>query len=93
MRQRGLIADPVNALLSLIAAASTWPIIACAVDHMTQSPLQRLLASGSAICGMHGFGGGEIMGHCPACYVGAAAFIAALSALSRRIRAAAVVAR
>jgi hypothetical protein len=86
-----LASDPVSAMLTLVAAAGAWPILACTHLHLTQSPLDRALAQ--AICGSHAFGGGEILGHCPACYAGLAVFLGAATALSQRLRVAAQAAR
>jgi hypothetical protein len=70
-------------LTVLLAAISAWPIIACAM----RTPLERALSEG-APCGGHALGGGEILGHCPACYVGLAGFVLAMWSLSRRTLAA-----
>ena len=71
-------------LTALLAAFSAWPIVACEI----RTPLERALAQG-AMCGGHALGGGEILGHCPACYAGLAGFVLAMWALSRQLRPAA----
>jgi hypothetical protein len=76
--------DPIDAGLALIAATGAWPILACAYLHITQSPLERAFAH-AAICGSHAFASVEILGHCPACYVGLAAFLGATLMLSQRL--------
>ena len=81
MTRTGVTTSAKPWLAALLAAASGWPIVACAV----RTPLERALAHG-ALCGGHALGGGEILSHCPACYAGLAGFALVMWALSRQAR-------
>lgn len=69
-------ADKVKAYVTagLVAMAAAWPSILCALIDAFSSPLDRAMRG--AICG-DGPGAVEFLGHCPACWAGAATFIAA----------------
>ncbi|MEZ5994607.1 MAG: hypothetical protein R3C25_02540 [Hyphomonadaceae bacterium] len=59
---------------TLGALSALWPTLLCAITHATMSPLERALSG--AICG-EGPQTLEFLGHCLACWSGAAAFAAA----------------
>lgn len=59
----------------LFAAAAAWPTLACALADLAASPYQRALAS--AWCGPAPHAPLEVLGHCPACWLGAATLAAA----------------
>jgi hypothetical protein len=69
-----------TAAAGLLAAAVAWPMLACALADLAASPYERALAS--AWCGAAPHAPLEVMGHCPACWLGAAMLAtAALMAL------------
>ena len=76
---------------AFVAASAVWPTTLCAITDAMATPLQRALQMswcGSAPQSL------EFLGHCPACWSGAAAFLlaAALATgapIPRRLRAAA----
>lgn len=59
----------------LLAAAIAWPTMACALAGLAASPYERALAS--AWCGPAPHAPLEVLGHCPACWLGAAMLAAA----------------
>lgn len=72
-----------------VAAAALWPAALCAITYAMATPLQRALKTSWCGAGPQSLG---ILGHCPACWSGAAAFLLgaafALAAPSlRRLRA------
>ena len=81
----------INASAAFVAAAAAWPTALCAVTDAMMTPLQRALQTSWCGGAPHAL---EFLGHCPACWSGAAAFLlAALLAASApipgRLRAAA----
>lgn len=70
---------------AFIVAAAAWPPALCAITEAMATPLQRAMRD--AWCGA-GPQTLEFLGHCPACWSGAAAFLvaAAMSAPSPRPR-------
>ncbi len=81
----------INVASAFVVAAAAWPTALCAITEAMTTPLQRALQTswcGGAPQSL------ELLGHCPACWSGAAAFLLAaafvLGAPSpRRLRAAA----
>ncbi len=71
---------------SILAAAGTvWPAALCAATDALRSPYQRALDAAWCGAGQARF---EVLGHCPACWAGAAAFLlgAALMLFSQQAR-------
>lgn len=70
-----------NTVLALLAAAGAWPTALCTLTETMASPLQRAMQT--AWCGA---APQTMLGHCPACWSGMAAFMlaAALVALAPR---------
>lgn len=58
----------------LLAAIGAWPIIACAIQKLVNDP-----ASHSAWCGAPPDAPYELLGHCPACWAGAALMLGAIA--------------
>jgi hypothetical protein len=52
-----------------------WPTTLCALTALAASPYERLLAT--AWCGGPPHAANALLGHCPACWAGAAAFFIA----------------
>ena len=64
----------INVALAFGAAAAVWPTALCALTDAMATPLQRALQT--SWCG--GVPQAvELLGHCPACWGGAAAFLLA----------------
>jgi hypothetical protein len=59
-------------MMVLVAAAGAWPIVACAMQRS-----RAVLNASDAWCGALPQVGFEVLGHCPACWVGAAAIVVA----------------
>lgn len=74
-----------NAVLALLTAAAAWPAALCALSDAMATPLQRALAS--SWCGAPPQ---ALLGHCAACWSGAAMFAlaAAFVALAPKLSAA-----
>lgn len=70
---------------AFVVGAAAWPTTLCAITDATASPLQRALQTSWCGSGPQAL---EILGHCPACWAGAAAFLlaAALAAAAPRSR-------
>jgi hypothetical protein len=64
----------VGAASMLASAGALWPTAFCAVTDAMLTPYQRALSA--AWCGA-GDPAVEFLGHCPACWAGAAAFLIA----------------
>lgn len=64
----------VNAAFAFASAAVLWPSLLCAMTDALATPLQR--AMNTAWCG-GAAQAATLLGHCPACWAGAAAFMAA----------------
>lgn len=64
----------VNAAFALAGAAVLWPSLLCAFTDAMATPLQR--AMNTAWCG-GASQAATLLGHCPACLAGTAAFMAA----------------
>jgi hypothetical protein len=64
----------VNAAFAFAGAAVLWPSLLCAVTEALATPLQR--AMNAAWCG-GASQAAALLGHCPACWAGSAAFMAA----------------
>jgi hypothetical protein len=63
----------------LAGAGAVWPSTLCAITDAAKTPYQRALDAAWCGAGQAQF---EVLGHCPACWAGAAAFlIAALAVL------------
>lgn len=71
-----------------VAGAALWPTALCAITYAMATPLQRALQTSWCGAGPQSL---EVLGHCPACWSGAAAFLLgaafALAPNSRRLRA------
>ena len=79
----------VNVASAFVGAAAVWPSALCALTEAMATPLQRAMRE--AVCGA-GPQAFEFLGHCPACWSGAAAFLIAAALTMpnlRRLRAAA----
>jgi len=63
-----------NVASALIAAAAVWPTALCTITDAMASPLQRALQT--SWCGAEPQAS-VLLGHCPACWSGAAAFLLA----------------
>ncbi len=64
----------INVASALVAAAAAWPPALCAITNAMMTPLQRALQTswcGGAPDAL------ETLGHCPACWSGAAALLLA----------------
>ena len=64
----------INLASAFVAAAAAWPTALCAITDAMMTPLQRALQTswcGAAPDAL------EILGHCPACWSGAAALLLA----------------
>ena len=55
----------------LFATAAAWPIVSCLVAELSATPLERALRAGWCGSAPSQF---EVIGHCPACWIGAATF-------------------
>jgi hypothetical protein len=55
-----------------VAAAALWPTALCAVTYAMATPLQRALQTSWCGAGPQSL---EVLGHCPACWSGATAFL------------------
>lgn len=78
----------INVASAFVAAAAVWPPALCVVTEAMATPLQRAMRD--AWCGA-GPQALEFLGHCPACWSGAAAFLLAAAMVAsspRRLRAA-----
>ncbi len=64
-----------QAAWTLVAAGAAWPSAYGALTFLAMSPLERTLSS--SWCGAAPHRALEILGHCPACWAGAAAFMLA----------------
>lgn len=76
----------IGAASVLTGAGALWPTAFCAVTDALLTPYQRALSA--AWCGA-GEPTLEFLGHCPACWAGAAAFLIAAAMMlapSRRLR-------
>jgi len=64
---------------ALAAAGALWPTAYCSLTYWMASPIERAMQTGG-YCGAapQAF---EILGHCPACWSGAAAFFIAAAAV------------
>ena len=63
-----------NVAFAFVAAAAAWPTALCAITDAMMTPLQRALHTswcGDAPQAL------ELLGHCPACWSGAAALLLA----------------
>lgn len=67
------------AAAALVATGAAWPWIVGAVSNLFLSPYERALRS--AWCGLAPHARVEVLGHCPACWAGSAAFVLAALAL------------
>lgn len=67
-----------NAVLALLSAAAAWPAALCALSDALATPLQRALAS--SWCGA---APQLMLGHCAACWSGAAMFVLAAALVAR----------
>jgi hypothetical protein len=78
--------DAERATWALFAAGAAWPSAYGALTFLAMSPLERTLSS--SWCGAAPHAALEFLGHCPACWTGASAFMLAGAALllSRRNR-------
>lgn len=63
-----------KAASAFVAAATAWPTALCAITDAMMTPLQRALQT--SWCGGTPQAS-EFLGHCPACWSGAAAFLLA----------------
>lgn len=61
------------------AMGAAWPSALCALTSLAATPYERAL--GAAYCGA-GPQALEILGHCPACWAGAGAFLIAAAVLA-----------
>jgi hypothetical protein len=68
----GFEANSVRAASVLAAAGTAWPSGLCFLTDLAASPYERAVSA--AWCGA-GSPALEFLGHCPACWTGAAAFI------------------
>lgn len=68
----------VAAASALTAAGLAWPTLLCAATDAMLTPYQRALSA--SWCGQ-GQATLEILGHCPACWAGTAAFLLAAIAV------------
>jgi hypothetical protein len=68
----------------LAGAGALWPATFCAATDAMLSPYQRALEAAWCGAGQARF---EALGHCPACWAGAAAFLLAAAALLSHRRA------
>jgi len=66
------------AAATMIAAGAAWPALACALADLGASRYERALAA--AWCGAAPHSAYEVLGHCPACWAGAA-LLAGLAAM------------
>jgi hypothetical protein len=78
-----------NVAFAFVTAAALWPTALCAVTDALATPLQRALQTSWCGAGPQSF---EVLGHCPACWSGAAAFLlgaifAIAAPIPRRLRA------
>ena len=64
-----------QAALALFAIGAAWPSAYGALTFLALSPLERSLSA--SWCGATPHAAFEFLGHCPACWVGAAAFVLA----------------
>jgi hypothetical protein len=79
-----------NVASAFVAAAAVWPTALCAIADVAMTPLQRALQTSWCGTGPQAL---EFLGHCPACWSGAAAFLVAATVaiaapIPRRLRAA-----
>jgi len=64
---------------SVLAAAGTvWPAALCTITDAMRSPYQRALDAAWCGAGQARF---EVLGHCPACWAGAAALLLAAAVM------------
>ena len=63
-----------NVAFAFVAAAAAWPTALCAITDAMMTPLQRALQTSWCGGATHAY---EILGHCPACWSGAAALLLA----------------
>jgi len=70
---------------AFVVAAALWPTALCAITDAAATPLQRAMQGAWCGAGPQAF---EVLGHCPACWSGAAAFLlaAAIAAPARHQR-------
>ncbi len=61
-------------------AAALWPNLVCAWSSLSRSPLERALDASWCSAGAHAQ---DMLGHCPACWIGVALAVA-LTHLSTR---------
>jgi len=66
--------DRTHLAAAFAAAAATWPTALCAITDATMTPLQRALQVSWCGGAPQAF---EFLGHCPACWSGATAFLLA----------------
>lgn len=75
----------VHIASAFVVAAAIWPSTLCAITAALATPLQRAMQSAWCGASPQAF---EILGHCPACWSGSAAFALAaayiISAPNRR---------
>lgn len=63
-----------STVFAFLAAAAAWPAALCALTDAMATPLQRAMQA--SWCGA-GPQAGEFLGHCSACWSGAAMFVLA----------------
>lgn len=64
----------INVAFAFVAAAAAWPTLLCTITNAMATPLQRALQTSWCGAGQQAL---EVLGHCPACWSGAAAFVLA----------------
>lgn len=68
-----------SAVLALLAGAAAWPSALCTLTEALKTPLQRAVEASWCGAGPQAV---EFLGHCAACWGGAAAFIVAAAFLA-----------
>lgn len=67
---------------AMFVSAALWPNVLCALTELTASPLERALATAWCGAAPQAY---AVLGHCPACWTGASAFVlAGLMMLTQR---------
>lgn len=64
----------INVASAFVGAAAIWPSALCAITEAMATPLQRAMQVASCGDAAQPF---LLMGHCPACWSGSAAFLLA----------------